>query len=79
MYNFPLNILGLKDEMLNNSQNISFDEHPLFLDLDNSFLGFDSVIISKSVLNLLFNINYYFLLLFQHIFFFLGNTNRSSM
>lgn len=75
MNNFPLNILGLKDEMLNNSQNISFDEHPLFLDLDNSFLGFDSVIISKSV----YLIYCLILIIISAYFFFLGNTNRSSM
>lgn len=43
--------LGLKEEILNTNslQNISFNELPLLLDLDDSFMGFDSVTISKSV------------------------------
>lgn len=47
---YTVNFLGLKEEMLNSSQNVlNLNEHPFFLDSDNSFFGFDSVIVSRSV------------------------------
>lgn len=41
--------IGLKEEKMNSSQ-ISFNKPPLNIDLDDEFLGFDSVTVSQSVI-----------------------------